>query len=55
MKHIGELGRSLEAHERAVLLVCFLYDNPGFQVHPGSHHEEVQAQVAHAVQRGVEI
>ncbi|XDO63810.1 DNA/RNA nuclease SfsA [Streptomyces sp. RLB1-33] len=55
MKHLGELGYSLEAHERAILLVCFLYDNPGFQVHHSSHHDEVKAQVAQAVKRGVEI
>ncbi|GAA4556722.1 hypothetical protein GCM10023097_62240 [Streptomyces collinus] len=28
VKHMGELGRSLQEHERAVLLVCFIYDNP---------------------------
>ncbi|GHC90646.1 hypothetical protein GCM10010309_72720 [Streptomyces violaceochromogenes] len=28
VKHMGELGRSLQEHERAVLLVCFLHDNP---------------------------
>ncbi|MFE5084479.1 DNA/RNA nuclease SfsA [Streptomyces mirabilis] len=55
VKHIGELGHSLEAHERAVLLVCFLYDNPGFQVRHSSHHDEVKAQVSQAVKRGVEI
>ncbi|MFI1735786.1 DNA/RNA nuclease SfsA [Streptomyces acidicola] len=55
VRHIGELGRSLEAHERAILLVCFLYDNPGFQVKKSSHHSEVKAQVAQAVKRGVEI
>ncbi|AXG82316.1 DNA/RNA nuclease SfsA [Streptomyces paludis] len=55
VKHIGELGRGLKAHQRAVLLVCFLYDNPGFQVRPSSHHDEVRASVAQAVQDGVEI
>jgi sugar fermentation stimulation protein A len=55
VKHIAELGRSLDAHERAILLVCFLYDNPGFQVQKSSHHSEVKAQVAQAVKRGVEI
>ncbi|MFI6700207.1 DNA/RNA nuclease SfsA [Streptomyces sp. NPDC050509] len=55
VKHIGELGRSIEAHERAILLVCFLYDNPGFQVRQSSHHSEVKAEVAKAVKRGVEI
>ncbi|MFI6700216.1 DNA/RNA nuclease SfsA [Streptomyces sp. NPDC050509] len=55
VKHIGELGRSLRAHQRAVMLVCFLYDNPGFKVRPSSHHDEVQASVSQAVQDGVEI
>ncbi|WP_205523127.1 DNA/RNA nuclease SfsA [Streptomyces sp. RLB3-17] len=55
IRHIGELGRSLEAHERAILLVCFLYDNPGFQVQKSSHHSEIKAQVTRAVKRGIEI
>ncbi|MPY59657.1 DNA/RNA nuclease SfsA [Streptomyces spongiae] len=55
VKHIGELGRSLEAHERAILLVCFLYDNPGFRVQQSSRHADVRAQVSQAVHRGVEI
>lgn len=55
VKHIGELGRSLQAHERAVLLVCFLYDNPGFQVLHSTKHHEVKAQVTTALQQGVEI
>ncbi|MFE2944153.1 DNA/RNA nuclease SfsA [Streptomyces sp. NPDC059255] len=55
VKHIGELGRSLQAHQRAVLVVCFLYDNPGFEVRPSSHHDQVQASVAQAVRGGVEI
>jgi sugar fermentation stimulation protein A len=55
VKHIGELGRSLQAQERAVLLVCFLYDNPGFQVLHSGKHREVKAQVTTALQQGVEI
>jgi sugar fermentation stimulation protein A len=55
VKHIGELGRSLKAHERAVLLVCFLYDNPGFQVLHSAKHREVKAQVTTALRQGVEI
>ncbi|QFQ94961.1 DNA/RNA nuclease SfsA [Streptomyces phaeolivaceus] len=55
VKHIGELGRSLEAHQRAILLVRFLYDNPGFQARESSRHSEVRDQVARAVERGVEI
>lgn len=53
--HIGELGRSLAAHERAILLVCFLYDNPGFLVLRSTHHSSVKAEVATALRRGVEI
>ncbi|MEV6424889.1 DNA/RNA nuclease SfsA [Streptomyces sp. NPDC051662] len=55
VKHIGELGRSLAEHERAILLVCFLYDNPGFQVLPSTHHSSVKTEVTTALQRGVEI
>jgi sugar fermentation stimulation protein A len=55
VRHIGELGRSLAAHERAILLVCFLYDNPGFQVLKSTRHSAVKAQVTAALQRGVEI
>lgn len=55
VRHIGELGRSLAAHERAILLLCFLYDNPGFQVPHSTRRTEVKAQVAEAVRRGVEI
>jgi sugar fermentation stimulation protein A len=55
VRHIGELGRSLAAHQRAILLVCFLYDNPGFQVLPTRRHSTVKAGVAEAIQRGVEI
>jgi sugar fermentation stimulation protein A len=55
VKHIGELGRSLQAHQRAVLLVCFLYDNPSFQVLHSAKHREVKAQVTTALQQGVEI
>lgn len=55
VRHIGELGRSLAAHERAIMLVCFLYDNPGFQVLKSSRHDWVKAHVAEAVRQGVEI
>lgn len=54
-RHIGELGTSLAAHERALLLVCFLYDNPGFEVQASAHHEEVKAHVSTAIKQGVEI
>jgi sugar fermentation stimulation protein A len=37
------------------MLICFLYDNPGFQVQPSRHHTAVKAKVSEAIQRGVEI
>ncbi len=32
IRHITELGNSLETNERAIMLLCFIYDNPGFEV-----------------------
>jgi sugar fermentation stimulation protein A len=55
VKHLGELGRSLETHQRAILLLCFLYDNPGFQVLPSTHHRADKNRVTQAVRRGVEL
>jgi sugar fermentation stimulation protein A len=55
VRHIGELGESLAACQRAILLICFLYDNPGFQVQPSRHHAAVKAQVSEAIRQGVEI
>lgn len=54
-RHITELGASLADHQRAILLVCFLYDNPGFIVQPSRHHTAVHARVVEAVGRGVEL
>ncbi len=54
-RHIGELGESLAARQRAILLICFLYDNPSFQVQPSRRHATVKAQVTQALQQGVEI
>jgi sugar fermentation stimulation protein A len=55
VRHVGELGRSLADHERAILLICFLYDNPGFQVLRSTRPDWVRSQVAEATNRGVEI
>ncbi|MGW0949256.1 hypothetical protein ACWD4O_42930 [Streptomyces sp. NPDC002623] len=49
------LGDSLQEHERAIMLVCFLYDNPGFQVLKSTRHSEVSAQVSQALRQGVEL
>lgn len=32
IKHIGELGSSLSNNDRAILIVCLIYDNAGFKV-----------------------
>ncbi|MFI0733635.1 DNA/RNA nuclease SfsA [Streptomyces sp. NPDC021225] len=57
IRHIGELGDSLGGHQRAILIVCFLYDNPGFQVgpNPSTRQAAVRTKVAAAVDQGVEI
>lgn len=55
VRHVSELATSLASHERAVLLTCFLYDNPGFVVTPSVRHSEVAAAVHAAVEQGVEL
>ena len=55
VKHLDELARSLAAHQRAILLLCFLYDNPGFEVLPSQHHAAVKRRVTQAIRRGVEL
>ena len=50
-----EFGESLAAHRRAILLICFLYDNPGFRVYRSRHHATVKARVSRAIQQGVGI
>ncbi|MBQ1334193.1 MAG: DNA/RNA nuclease SfsA [Clostridia bacterium] len=55
-RHITELSESLKAHERAVMLVCFIYDNPGFRiVERSENYEEVKKTVDDSVAKGVEI
>jgi sugar fermentation stimulation protein A len=55
VKHITELGHSLAGNQRAVMLLCFLYDNPGFQPQASTRRHEVAAHVAAAIAQGVEI
>ncbi|EGT3616365.1 DNA/RNA nuclease SfsA [Clostridium perfringens] len=55
VKHITELGNSLNNNERAILLNCFIYDNPGFEVKEKStNYEEVKAAFDRNVELGVE-
>jgi sugar fermentation stimulation protein A len=52
---VSELAGSLQAHERAILLCCFIYDNPGFQViERSTNYDEVKATVDASVAKGVE-
>lgn len=54
-RHVAELASSLQEHERAILLVVFIYDNPGFQIiERSTNYEEVKATVDASVSRGVE-
>ena len=54
-RHMAELGKSLKERERAIMLVVFLYDNPGFRiVERSTNYEEVKATVAESVSKGVE-
>lgn len=54
-RHISELAASLQEHERAILLVVFVYDNPGFQIiERSTNYDEVKATVEASVSRGVE-
>ena len=56
VKHITELGKSLQSHQRAILLTCFIYDNPGFKViDKSTHYEEVKSAVDKSKSLGVEI
>lgn len=55
VKHITELGNSLENNQRAILLNCFIYDNPGFEVREKStNYEEVKAAFDRCIELGVE-
>ncbi len=55
VKHLNELANSLAEHQRAILLVCFIYDNPGFKVIVKSTNSEyVREQVESCTTKGVE-
>lgn len=55
VKHISELGKSLQNHQRAILLTCFIYDNPGFEViNKSTNYIEVKAAMDKSKSLGVE-
>lgn len=56
VKHLTELGNSLQSAQRAILLICFIYDNPGFKViNPSTNAEHVKAAVDKSIALGVEM
>lgn len=56
VKHITELANSLKSNERAILLITFIYDNPGFEVvERSTNYEQVKAVVEKSKNKGVEI
>lgn len=56
IKHIHELSNSLQDHERAILLSCFMYDSPEFVPPMQSKHSEyIQENVKDVVTAGVEL
>ncbi len=56
IKHINELAGSLANNQRAILLVCFIYDNPGFKVEVRSTNSDfVESEVQKCISRGIEI
>lgn len=56
MKHVNELTSSMQSHQRAIMLVVFMYNNPGFRV-MGSYnrHKEIYATVGRSLDTGVEM
>lgn len=55
-KHIHELAKSLETNNKAILLNCFMYDNPGFKViNKSENYEEVSSVVERSEELGVEL
>lgn len=56
VRHITELSNSLQDHQRAILLNCFIYDNPGFKViNRSTNFEEVSSSVKRSTEAGMEM
>jgi sugar fermentation stimulation protein A len=55
VKHITDLTNSLQNNQRAILLTCFLYDNPGFRViERSTNYRQVKSAVDRASAAGLE-
>lgn len=56
IKHINELANSLKNNQRAILLLCFMYNNPGFRVELKSTNSKfVNQEVKKCISTGIEI
>lgn len=56
VKHMIDLANSLQMNQRAIMLLVFLYDNPGFKVISRStNYQEVFDVVQSSLSRGVEM
>jgi len=56
IKHIEELAQSLKQNERAVLVTCFIYNNPGFNVATKNKHSDyIKGKVQSCIARGIEV
>lgn len=55
-KHVTDLKNSLKSHQRAIMLLVFIYDNPGFKVLTQStSFEKIQKLTTEAFLNGVEL
>ncbi|WP_138756376.1 DNA/RNA nuclease SfsA [Paenibacillus sinopodophylli] len=50
IKHIGELGSSLSDNDRAIMIVCLIYENPGFKVGMANKQSN---QIMHLIQDSI--
>jgi sugar fermentation stimulation protein A len=55
-KHISELAGSLKQNERAILLNCFIYNNPGYKVpNKNKNSNYIKGVVQSCIRQGIEI
>jgi len=55
IRHIGELTESLKENERAILLSCFIYDNPGYTgSKKGKYTNYIRESIQTSIREGIE-
>jgi sugar fermentation stimulation protein A len=55
-RHVTDLSDALKSHENAVMLTCFIYDAPVFQIpKPTEKNKVIRDAVRHAVASGVKM